>query len=337
MNILVTGGLGYIGSHISIELLKKNFNVVIIDNLSNTSLKVYENIKLLAKNLKYEKDILFFNADVRDKQELEKIFNKFIFDAVVHLAGLKSVSESVNDPLSYYDNNLQGSLNILECIAKNNINKFIFSSSATVYGKPKECPIKEDQEVCAVNPYGETKLFVEKIMSSISKKFPEKSFISLRYFNPIGAHKSGLIGDRPSGVPNNLMPYITQVASGSRKELSIFGKDYNTHDGTGVRDYIHVVDLARGHVNALMYSENLVGYNSINLGTGEGYSVLDIVRKFEEVNQISIPYVFSERRDGDIDECYANADLAKTLINWESKLGLAEMCKDSWNFEKRKK
>ena len=328
MSILVTGGAGYIGSHTVVELLNEGEKVIVVDNFVNSKPEALKAIKKITG-----KDFEFYEVDLRNEEELENVFeeNKDI-TAVIHFAGLKAVGESVEKPLEYYDNNINGTLVLLELMQKHNVKKIIFSSSATVYGKPKTVPIKEDFPLSATNPYGRTKLMIEEILEDVYVSDNTWSIILLRYFNPIGAHESGLIGENPNGIPNNLMPYITQVALGKLDHLNVFGNDYQTHDGTGVRDYIHVVDLAKGHLKALKRADKMTGVEAYNLGTGNGYSVLDIVKNFEKVTGQKVKYEIAPRRPGDIDTCYADPSKAKEMLNWEAKLDLAQMCKDSWNF-----
>lgn len=326
--ILVTGGCGYIGSHTVVELLNNNYEVVIIDNLVNSKEQVISSIKKITG-----KDVVFYGGNVQDKRLLLSIFKKEKIDAVIHFAGLKAVGEFVAKPLEYYQNNLDSTLTLLECMRKFNVKNIIFSSSATVYGSNNKVPFKEDMEIGGTtNPYGTTKLFIERILNDLSVADKEFSIVMLRYFNPIGAHISGLIGDNPNGIPNNLMPYVCKVATGELEVLSVFGDDYPTHDGTGVRDYIHVMDLALGHVKALDKVFSSKGINIYNLGTGIGYSVLDIVNSFERVNKIKVPYVIKERREGDIAEAYADVDKADQELGFKSQYGIDEMVRDSYNF-----
>ena len=330
MKILVSGGTGFIGSHTCVELLNKGHEVVIFDNLYNSQIEVVDKIKTITG-----KDVTFYKADMLKPEELRPIFEAHKFDAVIHFAGLKAVGESVQKPLSYYQNNLTGTINLCELMAEFGCKKMIFSSSATVYGNPAFVPITEECPLGrTTNPYGETKAMLERILSDLCVPDPEWSVVLLRYFNPIGAHESGLIGECPNGIPNNLMPYITQVAVGKLPELGVFGNDYDTPDGTGVRDYIHVVDLAKGHVNAVDKVTSSSGVNIYNLGTGNGYSVLDIVKAFEKANGIKIPYSIKPRRPGDIATCYANPDKAFKELGWKAEFDLTRMCKDSWNFTK---
>ncbi len=329
MTILVTGGAGYIGSHTVIELLENNYEVVILDNLVNSSEKVLERLKKITG-----KDIPFVKADILDRDALNEVFDNYKIDAVIHFAGLKAVGESVSKPWEYYNNNIAGTLVLLDVMKQHGVKNIIFSSSATVYGDPAFIPITEEcPKGTCTNPYGWTKSMLEQVLSDIQKADNSWNVILLRYFNPIGAHKSGLIGENPNGIPNNLMPYVTQVAVGKLKELGVFGDDYDTPDGTGVRDYIHVLDLASGHVAALKKIKENCGLKIYNLGTGNGYSVLDIVKNFEEATGVKIPYSIKPRRPGDIATCYASADLAKKELGWEAKYGIKEMCEDSWRWQ----
>ena len=328
MKILVTGGLGFIGSHTVVELLEEDYEVVVIDDLSNSSIEVVDSIKEITG-----KEIKFYEADVCDLDALEKIFSEQKIDAVMHFAGYKAVGESVREPIMYYENNLVSTLHLCKKMLEHDCNKFIFSSSATVYGDPEVLPITEDCKVGGTtNPYGTTKLMIERILADIHVAYPEFTAIILRYFNPIGAHKSGLIGERPNGIPNNLMPYIVRVASGELEILSVFGDDYDTPDGTGVRDYIHVVDLAKGHLSALKKAIKDEGLFYYNLGTGKGYSVLDLVKNFEKVNKVKVPYKIVDRRPGDIAACYADPSKALKELGWKAELGLEDMMRDSYNF-----
>lgn len=330
MAILVTGGAGYIGSHTLVELLNNNRDVVVLDNLCNSSPKSLERVKEITG-----KSVKFYEGDILDSALLQRIFAENSIDAVIHFAGLKAVGESVQKPIEYYRNNVTGSLNLIQEMRKAGVWNFIFSSSSTVYGDPERIPVTEDCKVGGTtNPYGTSKLMVEQILMDIAKAVPEFSITLLRYFNPVGAHESGLIGEDPNGIPNNLMPYISQVAIGKLKELSIFGNDYDTKDGTGVRDYIHVVDLAVGHVKALNRHENDRGLHIYNLGTGVGYSVLDMVNAFNTANGIEIPYKFAPRRAGDIAVNYADAGRAAKELGWKAERGLEQMMKDTWNWQK---
>ena len=329
MSILVTGGAGFIGSHTVVELLNKGYDVIIVDNLVNSKESTISAIeKITGKKPK------FYNVDLLDKEKVNRIFdeNKDI-EAVIHFAALKAVGESVEKPILYYENNLQSTLVLVDAMQKHNVKKIVFSSSATVYGDPAKVPITEDMPVgAATNPYGETKVMIERILTDIYKSDNSWSVMLLRYFNPIGAHESGLIGESPNGIPNNLMPYINQVALGKLDHLRIFGNDYNTPDGTGVRDYIHVVDLAKGHIKAIERCEKITGVETYNLGTGIGYSVLDIVKNFEKATGIKIKYEIASRRAGDIAECYADPSKAEKVLGWKAEKNLEQMCKDSWNF-----
>lgn len=325
--ILVTGGMGYIGSHTVVELLNLNYEVVVVDNLSNSSILVKDRIKKITN-----KDFKFYNVDVTDKESLKKVFEENKIDSIIHFAAFKAVGESVEKPLEYYENNLVGALVVFELMKEFNVNNFVFSSSATVYGKPKSCPIKEDFSLSTTNPYGATKLMIEDIMRDLSKADKNLNLVILRYFNPIGAHESGLIGEVPNGIPNNIMPYIMRVAKGKYEKLTIFGDDYPTKDGTGIRDYIHVVDLSKGHLKALDKIRKETGVKIYNLGTGNGYSVLELVKTFEKVNNVKVNYVIGARRAGDIPACYADASKAEKELGWKAEKGIEEMCKDGWNF-----
>ncbi|MBQ9313867.1 MAG: UDP-glucose 4-epimerase GalE [Clostridia bacterium] len=329
MKILLTGGAGYIGSHTAIELKKAGHEIVIGDNFSNSKPDVLEKINQIVGQ-----KIEFHEIDFTNQNDTLKLFEECHFDAVIHFAGLKAVGESCTMPIEYYKNNIDSTLNIVEAMKKYDVNNLVFSSSATVYGIPKKLPLKEGMPTSCTNPYGWTKLMNEQILTDVTRANPKFSVVLLRYFNPIGAHESGLIGEDPNGIPNNLMPYITKVAKGVLPELNVFGNDYPTKDGTGVRDYIHVVDLAKGHVDAIEYAEKHRGVEIFNLGTGVGYSVLDIVNTFSRVNNIKVPYRIAERRDGDVAECYADAGKAREVLNWSATKTLDDMCKDSWNFAK---
>ncbi len=330
MNILVTGGAGYIGSHTCLELLNKGFGVVVIDNLCNSNPKALERVERLAgKHLK------FYEGDVRDEALLRRIFGENQIDCVIHFAGLKAVGESVSMPWRYYDNNLNSTLVLTKVMGDVGVKKIIFSSSATVYTADNEMPLRETSRTGGcTNPYGWTKYMTEQILSGMSHADSAWSIALLRYFNPIGAHESGTIGEDPRGIPNNLMPYITQVAIGRREKLSIFGSDYKTHDGTGVRDYIHVVDLAKGHVAAVNYVCSHTGCEVFNLGTGVGYSVLDMVKAFTEANKVEVPYQIVDRRPGDIDICYADPAKSARVLGWKAEKSLLDMCRDSWNWQR---
>lgn len=330
MNILLCGGAGYIGSHTIIELDKAGHSVVVVDNLVNSN---QEALNRVAKII--GKEVPFYEADVRDEAALNKIFNENKIDAVIHFAGLKAVGESVAKPLEYYHNNMTGTFILMDVMRNHGCKNIIFSSSATVYGDPAIIPITEEcPKGQCTNPYGQTKSMLEQVMIDIQKADPEWNVVLLRYFNPIGAHESGTIGENPNGIPNNLMPYITQTAVGKRKELGVFGNDYDTPDGTGVRDYIHVCDLASGHVAALQAIDKKCGLAIYNLGTGHGYSVLDVVNAFIKVNGVDVPYSIKPRRPGDIATCYCNPAKAKAELGWEAKYGIEDMCRDSWNFQK---
>lgn len=330
MSIFVTGGTGYIGSHTVVELLNAGYEVVVCDNLSNSSKKSLERVEQITG-----KSVKFYLADIRDRNAMNEIFDKEKIDSVIHFAGLKAVGESVSKPWEYYDNNITGTLTLVDVMRQHNVKNIIFSSSATVYGSPAFVPITEEcPKGQCTNPYGWTKSMLEQILTDIQKADPSWNVVLLRYFNPIGAHKSGLIGENPNGIPNNLMPYITQVAIGKRPELGVFGNDYDTHDGTGVRDYIHVVDLAKGHVKALKKLDENAGLKIYNLGTGKGYSVLDIVHNFEAATGVKIPYSIKPRRPGDIATCYSSAELAEKELGWVAENGIREMCEDSWRWQK---
>ncbi len=333
--VLVTGGTGYIGSHTVVALTAAGYKPVIVDNLSNSKASVVERIANITK-----KKPLFYKTDLRNSAALDKILQKHPVSSAIHFAGLKAVGESVANPLPYYENNIQSSISLLNVLARRGVKKFIFSSSASVYGKASVIPIKENYPPSPTNPYGRTKLFIEQILQDIHSADPTWRIIILRYFNPVGAHESGLIGEDPHGIPNNLMPFISQVAVGRRKHLNIFGNDYPTKDGTGVRDYIHVMDLAEGHVAALkkiekddfckLYKDTPI----VNLGTGKGFSVMEMLCAFKKASGKPIPYRITRRRPGDIDVCYADTKLAKKLLGWKAKLGLADMCADTWRWQK---
>lgn len=330
MQILLTGGAGYIGSHTIIELDKAGHSVVVVDNLSNSSPVSLERVGEIIG-----KEVPFIKADVRDALAMDKIFKQYRIDAVIHFAGLKAVGESVQKPLEYYENNMNATFVLVNAMRNNGCKNIIFSSSATVYGNPAIIPITEEcPKGACTNPYGKTKSMLEEVLSDVQKADPEWNVVLLRYFNPIGAHQSGRIGENPNGIPNNLMPYITQVAVGRRQELGVFGNDYDTPDGTGVRDYIHVCDLAAGHVCALHAIERKCGLAIYNLGTGHGYSVLDVVNAFEKVNGVKVPYSIKPRREGDIATCYCNPAKAFKELGWKAQYGIEEMCRDSWNWQK---
>lgn len=329
MAILVTGGAGYIGSHTVIELQNAGYDVVVLDNLSNSNPVSLERVEKITG-----KKVPFYKADILDRDALNEIFEKESIDSCIHFAGLKAVGESVTKPWEYYENNIAGTLTLVDVMRKHNVKNMIFSSSATVYGDPAFVPITEEcPKGQCTNPYGWTKSMLEQILSDIQKADPEWNIVLLRYFNPIGAHKSGTIGENPNGIPNNLMPYVTQVAVGKLKELGVFGNDYDTPDGTGVRDYIHVVDLARGHVMALKKLQGNAGLNIYNLGTGNGYSVLDLVNNFQEATGVKVPYSIKPRRPGDIATCYASADKAYEELGWKAEFGIKEMCEDAWRWQ----
>ena len=330
MNILLTGGTGYIGSHIAVELIDSGYDVVIADNFSNSSPDVISSIEKIS-----EKNVGLYEIDITDKDNLDKLFRENKFDAVVHLAGYKAVGESVSEPLKYYRNNLDCTLSLLETMQKHGVNRIIFSSSATVYGDPERLPFTEDMKIgeCS-NPYGSTKQMIERIIVDTAATGWLTAVI-LRYFNPVGAHKSGLIRESPRGIPNNLMPYIIQVAAGNLPELNIFGNDYPTRDGTGIRDYIHVVDLAKGHVDAIKYSIDNSGVGVFNLGTGVGCSVLELVSAFERVNGVKIPYRLAPRRAGDLPEVYADPSKAERMMGWKAEMTIDDMCKSAWDAQTR--
>jgi len=327
MKVLVTGGTGYIGSHTCVELLNNNIDVIVVDNLSNSKKEVVNKIEEITN-----KKVMFYEIDLRNKEDLIKVFNENKIDAVIHFAALKAVGESVKEPLKYYNNNLISTINLCEVMKEFNCKNLIFSSSATVYGKPSSLPIKEDAPTSTTNPYGSTKLFIEEILKDLYKSDNSFSITILRYFNPIGAHESYLIGEDPNGIPNNLMPYIVRVATNEYDELKVFGNDYNTIDGTGVRDYIHVVDLARWHYKALEKKYNKNELNIYNLGNGKGYSVFEIINCFERVNDVKVKYSIGPRRNGDIDECYADTSKAERELEYKSEKTIEDMCRDSYNY-----
>ncbi len=329
MKILLTGGAGYIGSHTAVELIEAGYDVVIADNYSNSKEDVIDRIEKIVN-----KKVTAYDVDFTDYKAVDKLFEKEDIDAVIHFAGLKAVGESCSIPLKYYENNIGSTLTLLDVMKKHDVNNIVFSSSATVYGVPKEVPLREDMPTSCTNPYGWTKYMIEQILKDVAMATPKMSVVILRYFNPIGAHSSGLIGEDPNGIPNNLMPYITQVATGKLPELSVYGNDYNTKDGTGVRDYIHVVDLAKGHLKAIEYSFKNRGVEVFNLGTGKGYSVLEIVEAFEKANMVKVPYTIVERRPGDVAECYANPSKAEAVLGWRAEKTLEQMCEDSWRWQK---
>ncbi len=329
MSILVTGGAGYIGSHTCVKLLEAGYDVVVLDNLSNSSPKAIGRVEAITG-----KKIKFYECDILDRDGMRTIFQENSIDAVIHFAGLKAVGESVAVPLKYYENNISGTVYLLEVMQEFGVKKIVFSSSATVYGMTDKMPLTEDLPTSANSPYGQTKLMIEQILQDLAVSDQDWSISLLRYFNPVGAHESGTIGENPKGIPNNLMPYITQVALGKLAELSIFGNDYPTKDGTGVRDYIHVVDLAEGHIKALDKVNTTKGVMIHNLGTGVGYSVLDLVKAFEEANALTIPYKIAPRRPGDVTICYADPTKAKNELGWEAKKTVVDMCRDAWNWQK---
>jgi len=326
--VLVTGGAGYIGSHTCIALDEAGFDFVVFDNLCNSNLESLRRVeKIIGKSIK------FVEGDIRSSADMEAVFKEYAIDSVIHFAGLKAVGESVEKPVMYYDNNINGTLVLLQAMQNHNCKKIVFSSSATVYGDPHTTPIKEDFPLSATNPYGRTKLFIEEILRDVYTADNAFQVVLLRYFNPVGAHKSGTIGEDPNGIPNNLMPFIAQTAVGKRESLSVFGGDYDTHDGTGVRDYIHVVDLAQGHVNALEKISSLKEVLTVNLGTGNGYSVLDMVKAFEKASGKTVAYTIAPRRAGDIAKCFADPAYAKEVLGWEATRGVDEMCEDSWRWQ----
>lgn len=328
MNILLTGGAGFIGSHTYVELLSAGHEAVIVDDFYNSSVQVIERLEKITG-----KPVEYYEVDVCDKDALDELFCYHAFDAVIHFAGFKAVGESVQKPLEYYRNNLDSTLTLCETMLAHNVRRIVFSSSATVYGVTDDMPLKETMSTGCTNPYGWTKYMIEQILQDVAHAHPEMSVALLRYFNPIGAHNSGLLGEDPVGIPNNLMPFITQVASGKLKELRVFGNDYPTPDGTCIRDYIHVVDLAKGHVAACQFLMKHSGCEVFNLGTGLGHSVLDLVKTFERVNEIPIPYAIAPRRAGDIARCYADADKAQKLLHWQTEKSLEDMCRDAWHWQ----
>lgn len=334
MAILVTGGAGFIGSHTAVELLNSGKEIVMIDDFSNSKMEAVENVKKITG-----KDFKFYEMNYLDREKLEKVFEENKIDSVINFAGFKAVGESVKEPLKYYYNNISGAIVLLQTMEKFGVKKFVFSSSATVYGDPEKVPLTESSPIGGTtNPYGTTKLYIEQILKDLYKADNSWDICILRYFNPVGAHESGLIGEEPQGIPNNLMPYIVRVASGELEQLSVFGNDYNTPDGTGVRDYIHVVDLAKGHLAALnKLDKEGKGLYIYNLGTGTGYSVLDMVKSFEEITGKKVPYKITQRRPGDIATCYSDTKKAKEELGWEAKKGIKEMCEDSWNFIQKNK
>ncbi len=328
MSILVTGGAGFIGSHTVVELLENNEDVIVVDNLSNSKKEALDRVQEITG-----KSLTFYKTDLLDKEGLDEIFSSHHIDSVIHFAGFKAVGESVAKPLSYYHNNITGTIYLCEVMARHNVTDIVFSSSATVYGDPETVPIQEDFPLTATNPYGRTKLFIEKILRDVHTSNDSWNIALLRYFNPVGAHESGRIGEDPNDIPNNLMPYITQVAVGKLDKLSVFGDDYPTHDGTGVRDYIHVVDLAIGHLKALDKLQSNPGVVTYNLGTGQGYSVLDVVNAFEKASGQNVPYKITDRRPGDIASCYADPTKAEKELGWTAKRDIVEMCRDAWRWQ----
>ena len=330
MSVLLTGGAGFIGSHTAVELISAGYDVIIVDDFSNSSQEVLNRLKVIIGQ-----EIPFYKGSILDKNFLNNVFYENDIEAVIHFAAFKAVGESVEQPLSYYQNNLTGTLTLLEVMKNYHVNHIVFSSSATVYGMNNVSPLTEDLPTSATNPYGYTKVMIEQILTDLAYADKDLSVTNLRYFNPIGAHESGLIGEAPNGIPNNLVPYISQVAVGKLKELSVFGNDYDTPDGTGVRDYIHVVDLAKGHVKAVKKLEDNSGLSIYNLGTGKGYSVLDIVKNFEAATGIKIPYSIKPRRAGDVATCYSDATKAKKELGWEAEYDIKDMCADSWNFQQK--
>ncbi len=330
--ILLTGGAGYIGSHTAVELINEGNEIIIVDNLINSS---KESIKRIEKIT--GKKIAFHCFDLKDENKLENLFNNSSIDSVIHFAGLKAVGESVAKPITYYDNNISSTISLIKSMEKHDVKKMVFSSSATVYGDPSNVPITENSPtgIGLTNPYGRTKYFIEQILNDLTKTNRGWQITSLRYFNPIGAHTSGLIGENPNGKPNNLMPFITQVANGTRKDLRVYGNDYPTKDGTGIRDYIHVVDLAKAHLAAIKKPAKKNSYRYLNIGTGKGTSVLDLIKVFEKTNHIKITYKYDARREGDIAECYADSTLAENELNWRAILSIEDACKDSWNWQNK--
>lgn len=328
MKILVTGGAGFIGSHTILELLNSGHDVIVMDNLLNSKITSLERVEdLTGKSVSFEK------LDLLNIEGMDVLFKSHSIDSVIHFAGLKAVGESVEKPLFYYENNVTGTVNLCKVMDKYGVKRLVFSSSATVYGNPSESPIKETSELSATNPYGQTKLTIEHILRDLCVSDSEWKVSLLRYFNPVGAHESGKIGEDPTGIPNNLMPYVTQVAVGKRERLSVFGSDYPTHDGTGVRDYIHVTDLAKGHLKALEHLEHESGAEAYNLGTGQGSSVLDVIKTFEKVTGKKIPYELTDRRPGDAAICYADPEKARKILGWETEKNLEDMCRDAWNWQ----
>ncbi len=330
MAILVTGGAGYIGTHTCIELIKAGYEVIIYDNFSNSSPEAVRRTEKITGQ-----SIPLVEGDILDEEKLRSVFRENKIESVIHFAGLKAVGESVGMPLKYYHNNITGTLTLLKVMQESGVKKIVFSSSATVYGMNNPVPFKEDMPTSATNPYGWTKQMIEIILKDLYTADSEWSIVLLRYFNPLGAHESGTIGENPNGIPNNLMPYLTQVAVKKREFLTVYGNDYDTVDGTGVRDYIHVMDLANGHVQAVKYNETHTGVEAVNLGTGQGFSVLEVIQTFERVNQVPVPYQISSRRPGDIASCYADVEKAKRLFGWQTQKTLEDMCRDSWNWQSK--
>lgn len=328
MKILVTGGAGFIGSHSVVELVNLGYDVVVFDNFTNSDESVIESIGTITNQ-----KIDYVSGDIRDEKALVSVFAAHDFSAVIHFAGLKSVSESVSSPLSYYENNVYGTLQVLKVMMKYEVKQIVFSSSASVYGEPASLPLREDMsQGKPTNPYGMSKLIIENILADVSAADPEWGILNLRYFNPVGSHKSGLIGESPVGTPNNLMPFINQAALGQREKIFVFGNDYDTPDGTGIRDYIHVVDLARGHTKALEKCQKKLGFKTINLGTGRGYSVLEVIREYENATGCRVPFEYASRRAGDVACCYADPSLAREFLQWHCQLSLSDMCLDSWRW-----
>ena len=330
MNVLLTGGAGYIASHAAVVLMQTGHQVTLYDNLSNSSESVLDRLEKITKT-----NIPFVKGDVRDTPLLSSTLSKHKIDAVIHFAGLKAVGESVENPVDYYANNVQGTISLLQAMQAHNVKALVFSSSATVYGQPKYLPLDENHPTHAINPYGRSKLHIEEMLSDLAASDASRKIACLRYFNPVGAHESGLIGENPNGVPNNLMPYIAQVAAGQRQALNVFGNDYPTPDGTGVRDYIHVMDLAEGHAAALKFLSHTFGWHAINLGTGKGYSVLEMVQAFEKASGCEVPYKVVVRRAGDAAQCYANPRKAADLLGWSAKRSLGDMCESTWRFQQQ--
>ncbi len=330
MSVLVTGGAGYIGSHCCVELLNDGYNVIAVDNLSNSKKEALDRVESITG-----KSLHFHQADITDREALDEIFAKYDIDSVIHFAGLKAVGESVEKPLHYYYNNVTGTIRLCEVMHEHNVKNIVFSSSATVYGDPEDVPITEDFPLKPTNPYGRSKLMVEQVLSDLHQADPSWNVVLLRYFNPVGAHESGQIGEDPTGIPNNLMPYISQVAVGKLDELKVFGDDYPTRDGTGIRDYIHVVDLCIGHLDALEKVKEEPGLEVYNLGTGQGYSVLEMIEAFEKASGKEIPYTITDRRPGDIAECFADPSKAEKELGWKAERGIDDMCSDTWNWQSK--